>query len=82
MEAKKAEAQKDAAWADEQLETLTEEQKDHCLRVKFEGLGVCSRCRYSSGCDRCSYPHAVKYWLRRPQQKMTQQQKNVVTYGL
>ena len=36
------------------LEDLTNEKlREHVLNVKAKGLGVCSRCRWSSGCLAC-----------------------------
>ena len=84
--AKAAAAQSEAAeveWADAQLGNLSEEQSAYCKSVKKVGLGLCSRCRWSTGCDRCSYIHSVKYWLKKgPEAKMATAQKTLIIYGL
>ena len=32
-------------------------------RVAVTGYGVCARCHWRSGCDKCDYEKAVRYWL-------------------
>ena len=34
---------------------------------KYEVLKVCGSCRYSHGCERCSYEHALRYVIRHRQ---------------
>ena len=55
------------SWADETLHMLSEEQQTTCNHIKAVGLSRCSRCRWGSGCSRCDFYKAVRYWLARPQ---------------
>ena len=50
------------AWAMGMVDMLTEGHKELCLKVKETGLGVCSRCRWSSGCAPCDFAKAVRYY--------------------
>ena len=79
---KKAEATAEEE-AEAKLPLLSEEQQAYCKSVRKMGLGACGRCRWTSGCDLCSFPHAVRFWLRKgPDAVMTQKQKKVIVYGL
>ena len=46
------------------VEDLRPEFRDHFLKVQLEGVGVCSRCRYTYGCLRCDENKAWNYWVR------------------
>ena len=42
-----------------------EEVESYLQKVKEnETIEVCSRCHWSTGCERCSYEHAMRYVLR------------------
>ena len=43
------------------LEDLSDEMKAHVVRVREEGLGVCSKCRWQSGCLACDGEKAWKW---------------------
>jgi hypothetical protein len=46
------------------LEDLSEEAKKALRRITEKGnLGICSSCRFSSGCFRCELWKAERYWL-------------------
>jgi len=55
------------------VEMATESWTEDNLRPQFRsefakakgGVGVCSKCRWSSGCIRCSEDKAWSYWVRR-----------------
>ena len=53
------------AWAEEMLKELTEGHQAICLKVKAEGVGVCSRCHWRSGCHSCHFAKAVRYYRDR-----------------
>ena len=46
------------------LQNLSEAAQDKVKHVHFTGGGVCSKCRWSSGCLECEGGHALLYWLR------------------
>ena len=46
------------------VEDLGEEQKAHYIKVKAEGLGICSKCRWTSGCMNCDVEKAWVYVLK------------------
>jgi hypothetical protein len=41
-----------------------EEQKAHYIKVKAEGIGICSKCRWTSGCMNCDVEKAWVYVLK------------------
>ena len=43
------------------VENLSEELKKHVLRVREQGLGVCSKCRWQSGCLACDGEKAWRW---------------------
>ena len=43
------------------VEDLGPEQQQHYRRVEATGIGICSRCRYSSGCLNCDVEKAWRY---------------------
>ena len=49
-------------WAASMLEYLLPEHQAIVKKVQAKGLGICSSCRWSSGCHRCSWIKAVRYW--------------------
>ena len=49
-------------WAASMLEYLLPEHQAIVKKVQAKGLGICSSCRWSSGCHRCSWVKAVRYW--------------------
>ena len=50
------------AWAEGMLELLTEGHQEICRKVKEVGIGVCSKCRWQSGCSGCDWTKAVRYY--------------------
>ena len=52
------------AWAENCVSLLTEAHQAEAASVQLTGLGSCSRCRWGTGCSSCSFPHAVRYFLR------------------
>ena len=61
--AEEAQAQLDAnrSWG---VHALSEDAKATIQRLQREGLGICSRCRWTHGCLSCSAPHAERYYLK------------------
>ena len=51
-------------WAEEHFPELTPEQQVECEHIKALGLGVCSKCNWSSGCLKCDFSKAVRYYLK------------------
>ena len=47
------------------LENLSAKALEEVKHVHFTGVGVCSKCRWSSGCLECHGPHALLYWLKK-----------------
>ena len=45
-------------------EDLRPEFRDPYLRVREKGMGVCSSCRWTSGCLRCDPEKAWSYYVR------------------
>ena len=43
------------------LEDLSQELKKHVVRVREQGLGVCSKCRWQSGCLACDGEKAWRW---------------------
>ena len=65
MEAAASAEAQDFEWAETEMAKLAPEHRAICVTIQLTGLGICSRCRWSSGCSRCSFPKAVRYWLKR-----------------
>ena len=51
-------------WAEEHFHELTEEQKIDCQHIKETMLGVCAKCYWSSGCLKCVFGKAVRYYFK------------------
>ena len=47
------------------LSDLSKEAQEAILRVQSTGLGICPRCRWSSGCLSCDPEKAQRYWLEK-----------------
>ena len=43
---------------------LFEEHMKDVERVREADKGVCSRCNFTAGCNRCWWPKTVRYWRR------------------
>ena len=43
---------------------LSAQAKEAINKVEATGLGICSRCRWSSGCLSCSVEKAKRFWLQ------------------
>ena len=69
-------AEKSALAAERELEILVEQLLPLCTKadlrpeyaakvtcVEANGCGVCGRCKWLFGCDRCSPEKAFRYWL-------------------
>ena len=52
-------------WAEQVKPLLSDAHQKDVERVKETGLGVCSTCRWTSGCRHCSWVKAVRYWRRK-----------------
>ena len=52
-------------WAEQMKPFLLEAHQKDVERVKKTGLGVCSTCRWTSGCRHCSWVKTVRYWRRK-----------------
>ena len=52
------------------LSSLSSEAKKAIELLKASEVGICSRCRYASGCLSCSVPHAQRYYLRKEAAKL------------
>ena len=50
---------------EQQLAWLPQNLQEKCLAVEKKGYGICVRCKFKYGCNECSFPKAVKYWLKR-----------------
>ena len=47
-------------------EDLSHEAKKELQRIKDEGhIGICSKCRWRSGCLNCSFEKALRYHLKK-----------------
>ena len=46
------------------LENLSAKARAEVMKVHLTGAGICSRCRWSSGCYECEGAHALRYWLK------------------
>jgi len=51
-------------WAEQVLDAglLMDAHREAVLKVKATGAGVCASCRWTSGCHRCHWAKAVRYW--------------------
>ena len=47
------------------LENLSESSQKHIMLMKLTGKGICSKCRWSSGCFMCSEDKALTYFLKK-----------------
>ena len=47
------------------IERLPEKHKDKLYEIEKNGVGVCSACRWTSGCLHCSYEKAKRYFLKK-----------------
>ena len=52
-------------WAEQMKPFLLDAHQKDVERVKETGLGVCSTCRWTSGCRHCSWVKTVRYWRRK-----------------
>jgi hypothetical protein len=50
------------AWAADIMEFLLPAHRAEVEKVRSFGAGVCSSCRWTSGCHRCLWWKAVRYW--------------------
>ena len=48
---------------DWRLDLLSDVRHRECLRVRAEGKGICSKCRYAHGCLKCCFEKALRYHL-------------------
>ena len=46
------------------LSNLSDMAKKEIERVSLTGVGVCSKCRFSSGCLKCDLNKCKEYWYR------------------
>ena len=51
-----------AHWADQMVPLLLPAHQADVARVKVSGIGICSTCRWLSGCRHCDWPKTVRYW--------------------
>ena len=51
-------------WANDAAKFLTREAQWECDLIRIDGLGICSKCRWTSGCAKCTYAKAVRYWFK------------------
>jgi hypothetical protein len=51
---------------DEMFKQLSPEHQATCQHIRNTKFGICSRCRYSSGCLSCDYDKAVNYYFSQP----------------
>jgi hypothetical protein len=49
-------------WAEQVMELMLPAHVADVKRVRSEGAGICSSCRWSSGCHRCLWWKTVRYW--------------------
>ena len=54
------------AGIDEMFKNLSPDQQAKCEHIRKTKLGVCARCRYSSGCLSCDFNKAVAYFSKQP----------------
>ena len=54
------------AWAELMMQhaQLFEAHMKDVERVRLADKGVCSQCRFSTGCRKCWWPKTVRYWRR------------------
>ena len=64
VEKKKLEEAHLLKWAEEHFHELTEDQKIECQHIKDCMLGVCAKCYWSTGCLKCVFGKAVRYYLK------------------
>ena len=50
------------AWAEEVWNLLLPSHQEDVKRVKDTGIGICSKCRWNSGCASCLWWKTVRYW--------------------
>ena len=53
------------AWAEDAYNFLNCEAQEWCGQVRASGLGVCCSCRWMSGCHRCYFLKAVRYFFNK-----------------
>jgi len=46
------------------MQDLLLEHQAEIIKVKETGKGICGRCRHRSGCSKCDYEKALKYFLK------------------
>ena len=51
-------------WAEQVMELLLPSHLEDVQRVRATMPGICSSCRWSSGCHRCCWWKTVRYWRR------------------
>ena len=51
------------SWAEKAKNLLTIESLGICEKVRMTDDNICPGCRFSAGCDLCSFPRVVRYWL-------------------
>ena len=49
-------------WAVGMVKELTPGHQEICYKVQKDGIGVCSKCKWTSGCAACCFIKAVRYW--------------------
>ena len=52
---------------------LSENAKKELFKVRTFGWGVCSRCRWQSGCLSCEPEHCLQYWMKKEKPKWLEQ---------
>ena len=66
------------------VEDFGKEQQEHFRRVEATGQGICSKCRFTSGCNNCDVEKAWRYvveWeLRQRAAKLEALLKNFVRF--
>ena len=45
------------------IDDLRNEYAEKVITIEASGFGVCGRCKWHYGCDRCSGEKAFRYWL-------------------
>ena len=50
-------------------EDLPDEYRDAIHKINMTGIGVCSRCRNSSGCLSCDAFKCIRYYMRKEHKK-------------
>ena len=49
-------------WAEHVVTLLLPKHQEDVAKVKATGIGICSTCRWTSGCRNCHWPKMVRYW--------------------